>query len=435
MFALRHLLSGYAEWLSLFRRSWHSAVVSIASQSLATVTVALASRGLGAQGYGEVAAIAAYYGWFSLISSYSTHALLPRLVADPDATPEARGRACATTFWLTLALTLASLALAVPLLPLGLRQLNLEALQAEAMLYALLVIVGQANGILLTISQAAGWLRQWSAVGFLGGLLPVAALAGYQAIGGSLAPMTYLQLSLACSLITTAFAFALFRRAVGSWRYLRPDPALAKPMLKAGRGPWIASASNVLASFGTSTLIAAHLAKSELGHYEAVLALHAWVNTVGLSVAVPALADWARSAERRDYAAMRADIRRRQLSTAVVMGTAAVIAFVFAEPVLHVLFGPEFVPAAPVLRILTLSWVGNGLGGWYWYFMFAAGEPWRVAPSNIAYGVPGFAIAFVLLTFTSLGIAGAAIARVAGLFLWVIVYEWNFRAVVRHLQA
>src|SRR5512135_3359866 len=119
---LQRILAAYVEWFSLFRRSWYSSVVSIAGQSLAVITVALAGRRLGASAYGEVVAIMAFYGWFSLLSSYTTYALLPRLIADPDLSQAMKAAACATAFWTTVAFSLLATSLAWLLLPVGLRQ-------------------------------------------------------------------------------------------------------------------------------------------------------------------------------------------------------------------------------------------------------------------------------------------------------------------------
>jgi O-antigen/teichoic acid export membrane protein len=212
---------------------------------------------------------------------------------------------------------------------------------------------------------------------------------------------------------------------------LRPDRALIGLMLRAGRGPWLATFSNVIATYGTNTLIASRLNSGDLGQYDVVLSLNTWVTTIGLSVTIPAMADWSRKLAARDYSAIRADFRLRQSSTAVVLSTAAVFAFVFADILLQLLYGPDFSSAAPVLRILVFSWVISGLGGWYWYFMFASGNAWRVAPPNLAFGIPTFLLTWVLLTFTPIGIIGAAIARLIGQAAWLLMYELNFRKVIR----
>ncbi|HEY3342106.1 MAG TPA: oligosaccharide flippase family protein, partial [Anaerolineae bacterium] len=381
--------------------------------------------------YGDVVAIAAFYGWFTLLASYTTHALLPRMVADPDLSQASKSRACATTFWTSLVFTLLATIPAMLLLPLGLRQFDEPTLRTATLVYGVVFALGQVNAVLLAISQSAGWMRQWSAVGLLGGALPVISLLVYQMVQGPLTPFIYLVLLALSSFITIGFSFALFLRGIGGLRHLRPDVKLIRPMLDAGRGPWLATFSNVIVSFGTNTLIAAHLKTSDLGHYDVILSLHTWVTTIGLAVTIPAMADWSRNLSVRDFNAIRVDFRLRQTSTAVVLGMAAVFTFIFAEPILYALYGPDFSSAAPVLRILVTSWFISGLGGWYWYFMFASGNAWRVAPPNLAFGIPCYMLTFVLLTFTSTGLPGVVTARVLGLLLWLIVYEVHFRRVLR----
>ncbi len=423
----RWIYGPFVEWWELVRRSWHSAFVTVASQSLAIATVALASRGLGAEAYGHIVAIAAYYGWFSLISVYTTHALIPRLMADPDLDLAAKRGACAMSFWLTACLTLVAAVLALAALPVGARWFNIGPFQDVAGLYAIVFAISYLNTVILNLHQAAGWLRQWSLIGLLAGGLPVLLILGYRLIQNTLNPRAYMLLLIAAGLTTTCTALILLARNLGGWRNLKPDLRVAGPLLRAGRGPWVANFSAVLATFGLSSLIAGRLTKTELAHYDVVLQLHFWATTVGLCVSVPAMADFSRLASARDYAGLVAIVRRRQISTGVVLGTAAVVAFIFARPLLVALYGPEYADGAPLLRILVFSWVSNGLGGWYWFCMFAIGQTWRVAPANIMFGVPTFIISLILLTVTPLGAAGAVIARVIGITLWFVTYEVSFR--------
>ena len=428
------IAGGYIEWVALFRRSWHSAAVTILSQSLVIATVALASRGLGATGYGNMVAIGAYYGWFSLIAIYTTHALIPRIMTDPDYSTEARAGACAMAFWLTAGLTVVATLLALACLPLGAQWFNIASPPIVAALYAVVFAASFFNAVILNVHQAAGWLRQWSFIGLLGGALPVILLMAHQLSGRALEPLTYVALLLLASLFSAAVAFGLFVRNLGGLRRLKPDLEAARPLLQAGRGPWVANFSGVLATFGISTLLAAHLTKAELAHYDVVLALHMWAGTVVLSVTVPAMADFSRLASAQDYATMKAVVRRRQWSTTTVQVTAAVVVFLLAEPILTLLYGPEYSASAPLLRILVLAWPMNGLGGWYWFCLFAIRQAWRVAPPNLAFGLVTFGVTFVLLNTTSLGATGAVIARVAGLTLWFIVYEVSFQRALRQVS-
>ena len=427
MFLVRRFVRAYLEWFALIKRSWHSAFVTLVSQSLSMATVALASRGLGADAYGNIVAIGAYYGWFSLISVYTTHALIPRVMADAELGLGAKRGACAMSFWLTAGLTVAATALALAVLPLGAQWFNIGPLQDVAGLYAVVFAMSYFNTVILNLHQAAGWLRRWSFIGLVGAGLPVLLILLFQLVRHDLDPRSYIVLLILASLVTAGTALAMLAHNLGGWRNLKPDLRMARPLLKAGRGPWVANLSAVLATFGLSTLIAGRLTKAELAHYDVVLQLHFWATTVGLCVTVPAMADFSRLASARDYDGLRAIVRRRQVSTGAVLMTMALIAFAFAGPILTTLYGPEYAEGAPLLRILVFGWLSNGLGGWYWFCMFAIGQPWRVAPANILFGVPTFVISLLLLTFTPLGATGAVIARTIGLTLWFITYEVSFR--------
>lgn len=429
---LRPFVMTYVTWFKLLRDSWHSAVVSVAAQSLNVAAVALAGRALGASAYGTVLAVAAYYGWFCLLASFPTYALLPRFLADRRLSHEDKAGACASAFCITASLTGLGVLFALVLLPLFLRRFGIEELPGASALYAVIFALSQLRSTVDYTCQAAGWLPQWSASNLVATVLPVALLLAYVAGLGSMTPFGYVLLLVIAAVVSFGFTLFLFMRALGGWRALSPDVTMIGPILAAGRGPWIAVASNVLAEYGRQSFIAAYLVSADLGQYGVVCALSSWVTGIGLAVRVPAMSDWSRIAAARHLAILRKDLRRRQAATAVVLATVAVLVLFSAEPILRLIYGPDYVPAAAALRLFTVEWVLCGLGGWYWIMIYAIGHPWRIAVPNLAYSLPTFVLTYLLIRFTPLGILGAVLASVIGHLGWLVSHEWNFRAALRH---
>ncbi|MHB9023329.1 MAG: lipopolysaccharide biosynthesis protein [Armatimonadota bacterium] len=431
MTLLRFLIDGYATWFTLLRRSWHSAAVSVLAQVMAAVVVLLASRGLGPSAFGQVMAIAAFYGWFALVSNYDTGVLLARLFADPALKHEEKTRACATAFWLRLLLSLVALGAALLLLPWGLRELNLSSLWVVALLYAPVFIVSNFKVFLDAIFQYSGLISRWSLSTLVFTALPVLLLLALQFSRVGLTPQRYMLLMLFAVLAGLLLTLILWFSVFGVRVLLRPDFSRIGSLLTAGGGPWIAVFCNVLITFGSQTLVARYLPSRELGLYGVVLSLSTLVAGVGLAVNVPAISDWSRLAAAHDLPAVRRDFRRRQASTTVVLGTAMLLAMLAPGPILHLFYGADYVAAAPLLRVYALNWLLTGLGGWYWHYLFSIGHYHRVAYPNLAIGIPTFILSFLFLQYTKLGVQGVVIATVLGSIAWLLTYEWHFRQIMR----
>jgi len=421
------IIAAHLTWFRLLKASWHSATAYVISQTLTAAAAALAVRGLGASAYGSVVAIIAYYGWFSLLSNYWTYALLPNLLADQSVTSSEKKRACATAMFLTVILTAFAVLIAFLTMPIFIPNISAGPLHRIAVLYALVFAFAQFRPTLDAISQSAGWLRLWSASNLIGTALPVVFLLFYLASSKAFGPFVYVLLLVAATAMSVAFSFGGFVYMLGGPRYLRPKLSLIRPFLAAGQGPWISLFSNVLITVGVKSLIATYLVSKELGFFEIVNTFCVWIISAGLSVTIPALSGWSRLVAEQDIEALRKDVRACQAATGAVLGTMALLVIVAATPILRTLYGREFGDAALLLRIAALSMPIGGLGGWYWYAAFAIGQPWRMARPNITCCVPIFGLTYVFVRFTSLGVIGALLATTIGNFVWLAVWEYEFR--------
>lgn len=422
------VMSAYANWYALLKSSWHSALVSVAAQTCIVLAVVLAGRGLGPTSYGQIAAISAFYGWFTLLAGYATHIRLPRIMADPQERNEMKHAACATSFWLAVCLILLGSAAALALLPIGLHRLGCPELYPVALLYVVVFALAQLRVSLDAISQSAGWLRQWSVSNLVGTLLPVVFIAAFFCSHAHLTPWRYMVLLALATTVGTAVSLVIFFAKLGGWRQCRLRRALLRPFLSAGAGPWLALLSNVLLLFGVQTIIAAHCSSRALGYYSTITALSTWVvNILGVSLSIPALSEWSQLATSGRLPELRHDFRRRQLATIVVLGSIAIFPLMWPEKIIQCLYGTQYLPSAPLLRIICLNWIISGAGCWYMSCMYALGHPWRVAIPNLAVALPTVVLTDIVVTQTRFGLAGVVAVGVITMLAWLGTYEWNFR--------
>lgn len=423
----RAFLSPYVTWLQLLRNSWQSAAASVTSQTLVAVASALAGRELGASAYGSVVAIVAYCGWFSMLGSYPCCSLMPSLLAGDSETETGKRRAMATAIATKSVLSLVAAVLAYLLMPVLMPSVWHGPLRGAAILYLIPFAVAPIRATVDLVLQAAGWLGSWSLSNTVAAAVPVVLLAAYAFSPTRLAPHGYVVIVFVSIVASTGFSIVLLSRKVGGVRHLRPRADLATLFLSAGRGPWFSVLGNALCLYGVRTIIATSLPSRQLGLYEVVFAFIVWVTAIGTAVNIPALAAWSRLFAENDVDGMRRAVRGCQTATGVVLGTVGIISLVAARPILQAIYGPEYVGAATVLRIMALSLPLAGAGAWYWIAAYALGQPWRVAWPNIVSNVAMVTMAFVLVRYTSLGIAGAALAHLVSVVLWLVIYESEFR--------
>ena len=428
----RRVLQPYLTWFTLFRASWHSASTYIIAQSLGMVLVLIASRGLGAEPFGKIGAIGAYFGWFGLIIGYSVSAKLPSLLAERRHQPHKQAEACATVLALTLLFTVAGMALALLLLPLGLQRLNLTEFSGVALLFAAFFALMQIRGALDSISQYFGWLPRWSVSNLAATLLPILLLGGLLIANGHFTPLQYMTFYVLASIAATAFTFWLFLQAIGGWSELHVDRTIIRPLLLAGGGPWLSLLSGTAVSYGVPLIIAHFLlGKENIAYYNIVLSLNNWVTLAGMAVSMPAMARWSKLAAEGRLPELRRELRRNQLASGLVITTFMLLVGLFAAPLVHLLYGPGYDAVIPLFRLCVILTSVTGFGGWYWLSLFSLGHPSGVGPPNFCYAIPIVVISYLTMRFTHLGMCGVIMAMDIGIVLWLICYEILFRRAYR----
>jgi O-antigen/teichoic acid export membrane protein len=95
------------------------------------------------------------------------------------------------------------------------------------------------------------------------------------------------------------------------------------------------------------------------------------------------------------------------------------VLFLYPEYVLSLLFGPDYVPAAPALRILAIGFILEALPGPNAATLIALGESRFLMWANVAATCVSLALNIVLIP--KLGIIGAAIASAVSLTIFSII--------------
>lgn len=429
------LLNPYLMWFRLLRDCWHTAAVSVGSATLATAAAAIAGRELGASAFGSVGVITAYFGWFTLIGSYPCFALVPSFLASDSETEAGKRRGIATVLLMKTSFSALATSVAVLMMPVLMPGVWHGRLRAAALIYAIAFFQSPPRAAVDVVSQAAGWLRTWSASSAVGSSLPLVLLVGFALTPAKLDPRGYMILITAAGTASLLFSLALFGIRLGGFRRLRPRTDLIRPFLAAGRGPWLSVLGGVLTIHGVRTIIATHLPNRDLGLYDVSYQFISYVTGVGMAVSIPALSQWSRMAADGDIAGLHRSLRACQSATAAVMGTVGLLCIIIPKQILLAVYGADFTDAAPVLQAMGASLVLGGAGGWYWIAVYAVAQPHRVAVPNVVCSATLLLMAYLVVRFTSLGITGAAIAYTLSVGAWLAVYEREFKRAISETTA
>lgn len=206
---------------------------------------------------------------------------------------------------------------------------------------------------------------------------------------------------------TTLLGIATLRRMFG--RFERPDRQLRRSLLSYGWRTQLASQRNPLNEQLDQYAISVVLSASALGLYHVAFTLTSLIGFLSASISVVALPRTAATEDQQ----LQADSARRLIALSFATSVAiAIPVFVFADPLVDVLFGEAFAEAAAITRILlgaaiviALTRVGasvlNGLG-----------RPGEAGVSGLI-SLGGTAVAIAAL-IGPLGADGAALGALIG---------------------
>jgi O-antigen/teichoic acid export membrane protein len=394
-------------------------LATVAINVFGVLTGALLARALGPVGRGELAAAIL---WPTLLRFFVMLGGVDAIVYRA-ARPDARiGRLAGTALGLGVLQIGVLLALGLVLLPLILADYSDEAVVASLIYLGVLAVavVGLYMGSILNGTHRYRAFNVLSvAVIGLGAALMV-VLAAIDQLTVETAALCYL----GGVLPTTLVAFEIVRRIEG---IERPDRELGRELISYGWRSQPSSTRNTLNEQLDQLVVSIFLSAAQLGLYVVgytVTIIIGFLSAAASVVTLPAVAR-TEEAERR-----RALVRRNVGLTFVTAALLAAVIAAIAGPLIELVFGADFTPAADTTRILLLA--------------AAIAAPTRVGVAALnGLGRPGDAGIAGLITLAAtgaglaalippFGLEGAAFGVLAGTLAGA---TWCFTRLGRHLSA
>jgi len=370
-----------------------------------------------------------------VIYSYPVVSLMAKFVAEGRRNNKPFERKCAMSFWMGMTFGCTAAILSMVFLPAGLSFYDVRDLGISGILYSLTYISSAPIGFCLYLLQAMGRVKLWALLSILNTASSLLILTASMYINPEMTVLKYFEIVLLGNALIGFTALMLSVRILGLKNIISPDYGVIREIFKAGLGGWIAVLCSYVALQGVNTMIAKWAGKTELGYYQLVATIAAWVYNVIVSVTVPALSAWSEIAAERRYSSLRRNFRFRQLGTASLAVIAAVIAFVFAPDILAKLYGEEYRSSYRLLQINVVAWITLGFAGWYYLMFSALGRPGLVMMPNVIWGFVQIVICYFLMKWFNLGAYGAMAAHSIAYICWALTYEVVFRKLWKELTA
>jgi O-antigen/teichoic acid export membrane protein len=318
---------------------------TFAAQLLMAVSGIELARGLGYQDRG---ALAAAMVWPTVIAGISTLGLTESLTYHIAGAPERVGRLVGSGLALAALQSVAFGVFTAAVVPLALSAHDSEVVTA-GLVYALnvplftlgVVFLGTLNG-----------LHRYTAFSVLR-LFIFASMFVAQTILLIVGHATIVALAAAfvgCQAATTLLGLVLLRRArIGR---ISADRAQMREIFRYGLRSSAGSTSSFLNQRLDQMVISAFMSAGQLGRYVVAVNLTSVAGLIGNAVAYAALPNVAGIPE----GPQRVLMARRLVGLSLLLSTAlALPVIVLAHPLVHLLFGAQFLPAAPVARLLALG--------------------------------------------------------------------------------
>jgi O-antigen/teichoic acid export membrane protein len=355
----------------------------------------LAARLLGPQGRGELAAIILLPMMLVPVGELE----LPRSVAfEASRTDFLSGRFLATCFWLAGALGVVQAVVLAVALPHYLPLDKLHLLPA-ARWFVVYLPVTLISATLIGSDQGRGRFGRFSFLLALPGGLYLAGILVVWAIGRA-SSETFAFSLLGATLITAGVRAGMDGRAI--WAST-PDWALAGRLLKRGVSYYLPAVAGFLLARADMFVVVRFAPLNEVGLYSVALAIA--LGQMGSVNPFIQVGFAAVAGEVEPASALRTLARHFRLAQLASVGS-GLLAMALTPWAIRILFGPQFVAAAPATYLLIGATVFWGMGQVLEQGLRAAGHP----PAGIASNLVGLAVIFGVGTPMCLrfGITGVA---------------------------
>ena len=390
-----------------------------ATQAANLATAMIAARALLPEGRGDLALIVLWPMLAAQVASLSLSEAL--LVLTASGRGDSR-RLFATALWLTLALAAVAAAVAGFWLAPATLALRPEEVQAAGRLCLWLVPATLLSSLIQDSLRGrldhTGWavLRSVQALAYLAG----AALAWHLGAGLMGFALAFV-VSHAVALLVSGFRLA----SKGGLAFV-PDPETARPLVGLGLRLHSGFVVQVLGGRVDQIAIALLLDPAQLGLYAAAMTLILGLLQLTASVSQAAFPKVLALPARPERAEA---IRRTLVLVLAGIALAAVLLFALADLVVRLLFGPDFAPAADLVRLLLLGIVPHASREVFMVALKSDGRPLAVGQAEVL-SLAFFVLALALLVPRH-GTAGAAAAYAATQWLVALVMAWQSRGLFR----
>ena len=425
--------------LLFFNRSTRQTVVKnifwlgvsqIGSRLIRAVIIIYAARVLGAAEYGVFSYVLGFAGFFTIFADIGITPLLTREIAStPD--PHTRLRYFSTSFWLKLILLFFTALLIIFVAP------HLTNIEAAALLIPLVALLTIFDGLReLAIAYVRGREKmEWEAAitTFMNIAIMVAGILILQFYVTAHALLLSYIASVGAALI---FSIILLRKEFASI-FHKIDFVLARRILSSS---WPIAFYGVLGAFMLNTdviMLGWWRTSEEIGYYSASQRIIQVFYTIPALLASGLFPFLARLIAQGDLLKARS-LHERSITLALSLAIPLVIGgIILASPLVALLYGAEYLPAAPSLQILliTLLFIFPGilLGN-----IILAHNKQRETILYIGLGAIGN-IVFNFFFIPLYGIVGAAIATIIAQVLntgltWRKVKQLNNFTTLPHIQ-
>jgi len=390
-----------------------------ATQAANLATAMIAARALLPEGRGDLALIVLWPMLAAQVASLSLSEAL--LVLTASGRGDSR-RLFATGLWLTLALAAVAAAVAGVWLAPATLALRPEEVQAAGRLCLWLVPATLLSTLILDSLRGrldhTGWavLRSVQALAYLAGAV-LAWRLGSGLMGFALAFVASHAVALLASGVRLASKGGIA---------LVPDRETARPLVGLGLRLHAGFVVQVLGGRVDQIAIALLLDPAQLGLYAAAMTLILGLLQLTASVSQAAFPKVLALPARPERALA---IRRTMMLVLAGIALAAVLLFALAGLVVRLLFGPDFAPAADLVRLLLLGIVPHASREVFMVALKADGRPLAVGQAEVL--SLGFFVLALALLVPRHGAAGAAAAYAATQWLVALVMAWQSRGLFR----
>lgn len=244
-----------------------------------------------------------------------------------------------------------------------------------------------------------------------------AALALAFFAGHALSPASALWLQVATAGLAVLVGSALLWRSLPPWQ---KSASLHPFQIAQGATPFLILAVVQGLSFHAAILVLGQLASDvELAHFRVALQVSDALNLVLLGISIVIGPMITQYHARQDWAALQRTVVWAHRGGFLLLLAPVIVLVLWAEPILALVFGPDYAPAYQAMQVLLVCKLVYALIGFSGLVLAMCGEP-----SRASYGTVASLIATLLIMFPlamNFGAMGAAIAHAVGAVLNAII--------------